>query len=43
MEKQRLEAAEREYISDEMTAVMEEMGYDILGSREVIKRAEQNF
>ena len=43
MEKQRLEAAEREYISDEMTAVMEEMGYDILGSREVIKKSGTKF
>ena len=33
-----LDAAEREYISDTLTDVMQEMGYTILGKREVKKR-----
>lgn len=43
LEKRAQEAAERAYISQALSDVMEEMGYDMWGKREVEKRSGRHF
>ena len=38
-----LEDSEQEYIADAIDEVMEEMGYDLIGSREVTKKSGKRF
>lgn len=43
LEKELLEDSEHEYIADAIDEVMEEMGYDLIGSREVVKKSGKRF
>ena len=43
LEAEALEDSEQEYIADAIDEVMEEMGYDLIGSREVTKKSGKRF
>lgn len=43
LENELLEDSEQEYIADAIDEVMEEMGYDLIGSREVTKKSGKRF
>lgn len=43
LETEALEDSEQEYIADAIDEVMEEMGYDLIGSREVTKKSGKRF
>ena len=43
LENEVLEDSEQEYIADAIDEVMEEMGYDLIGSREVTKKSGKRF
>ena len=43
LEAEALENSEQEYIADAIDEVMEEMGYDLIGSREVTKKSGKRF
>ena len=43
LEKELCDAQEEEYIADAIDEVMEEMGYDLIGSREVTKKSGKRF
>lgn len=43
LEAEALENSEQEYIADTIDEVMEEMGYDLIGSREVTKKSGKRF
>ena len=43
LEAEALENSEQEYIAETIDEVMEEMGYDLIGSREVTKKSGKRF